>query len=320
MSRPIRLTEDLMKKAIEEFRASLAGMKMSNGKVSYTKSFTYEEDEKAKILFDPLAYAKMLQLVVAFDTEVAWHGVGERLDDNVYRISDIVVYPQDVTTGTVEMDPAEYGKWEQKLILEHMDDERYLSFIMQGHSHVNGGTSPSDTDVKHQEAILSHMTEDSRNGVYIFLIWNKRFEHFSKIFDLKTNTLYEDKDIEYGIYADNFDMKAFLEDARGKVKKKVYQAYQQYGGQQWNRHQTYNGQSSYQYGAQNKTATGAAQQTMIPPAKPSESKVLTEAGNKKQKHKPGTSDFGSGYGGRGDKDMSDEAVGVLLRQKYGFED
>ena len=79
MSRPIYLTEELKRQALEEFSKTLASLKMSDGKVTYNKSFTYKGDDKAVVLFTPVAYAKMVGLIMSFDSEVAWHGVGHRL-------------------------------------------------------------------------------------------------------------------------------------------------------------------------------------------------------------------------------------------------
>lgn len=96
MSKPIRLTDELKKQALEEFMKALDGLKMSDGKVAYNKNFTYKDDDKAQILFTPLAYTKMISLIMSFDSEVAWHGVGKRLRNNEntarFLITDILVY------------------------------------------------------------------------------------------------------------------------------------------------------------------------------------------------------------------------------------
>lgn len=68
MSKPIKLTPELKQQAVQEFAKALSEMKMADGKLSYSKNFTYKNEEKAKILFTPIAYAKMVSLLMAFDT------------------------------------------------------------------------------------------------------------------------------------------------------------------------------------------------------------------------------------------------------------
>ena len=216
MSKPIKLTKELKDQALKEFKDSLNKLKMSDGKVSYNKSFTYKEDEKAIIILTPLAYTKMLALLTSFDTEVAWHGIGKRIDTTKFAITDIVVYPQTVTGSNVDMDPERYAHW----LMKNDDDERFNNIVMQGHSHVNFGTTPSPVDTKHQEDILSQLSDDM---FYIFMIWNKRLEHTTKIYDLKENTLYEDSDIVYTIADEEYKIEAFMKDAKEQVVKKVTQ-------------------------------------------------------------------------------------------------
>lgn len=224
MSKPIKLTDELVQAAVEEFAKALAGLKMSDGKVSYTKKFTYSDDDKAQVLFTPLAYTKMVSLIMTYSTEVAWHGVGQRVDNAKFLITDILVYPQTVTGGNVEMDTDAYAKW----LIDNIEDDRFNHIIMQGHSHVNASTKPSSVDLKHQDDILAMLSDDM---YYIFLIWNKHLEHTTKIYDLQNNTLYEDEDISYGIADEDFDVDAFLAESKALVKEKKQTApyYGSYG-------------------------------------------------------------------------------------------
>lgn len=210
MSKPIKLTEKLKELAVAEFSKTLEEMKMSDGKVDYSKSFVYKREDKAKVLFLPSAYAKMISLLNAFNSEVAWHGVGERIDETSFVITDILVYPQTVSGASVDMDPSKYAMW----LMKNDSDERFDHIIMQGHSHVGMPTSPSSVDKKHQEDILAQLTDDM---FYIFMIWNKRLEHTTKIYDLQNNAMYEDDEIEYGITDASCDIEAFLKEAREQV-------------------------------------------------------------------------------------------------------
>lgn len=294
MAKPIKLTEELKKQALEEFAKTLAGIKMADGKISYNKNFTYKEDEKATIFFTPEAYSKMIALLMSFDSEVAWHGVGERIEGANFLISDLVVYPQTVTGSTVEMDTEAYAKW----IMDNIEDERFDHIIMQGHSHVNFGTTPSAVDTNHQESILAQLTDDM---YYIFMIWNKKLENNTKIYDLQNNTLYENKDISYGILGDGYDLEAFVEEAKEQVKKKttVVAGYN-YGGKSYG---SYNGG----YGGYNGST------------KPANNTPNTEKDKEKPKvnqHQQGKSNVGSGWKNRGSEDMEDEAYDFFHQNRF----
>lgn len=283
MSKPIKLTDELKQAAVEEFAKTLAGLKMSDGKVSYTKNFTYGEDDKAQILFTPLAYTKMVSLITSYTTEVAWHGVGQRVNGAKFLITDILVYPQTVAGGTVEMDTDAYAKW----IIDNIEDDRFNHIIMQGHSHVNASTKPSSVDLKHQDDILAMLTDDM---YYIFLIWNKRLEHTAKIYDLQNNTLYEDKDISYGIADEDFDVEGFIAESKPLVKERAKNTTYggNYGGSNYGG-TTYGGTyGGSTYGQQAKTNNNGV----------------------KSKQK-GTSDYGSGWNGRGSEYAEDNATGFF---------
>ena len=214
MSRPIKLTEALRKAAIEEFSKIVCDMKMADGKISYNRSFTYKDDAKATVVFTPISYTKMIHLITSFNTEVAWHGVGRRVSGSTFLITDILIYPQTVTGGNVNMDPVSYAEW----ICKNAEDERFDNIIMQGHSHVNFSTTPSQVDKMHQEEILNMLGDD--NGFYIFVIWNKKNDNYMCIYDYENNTMYEDGDIEYKVVDDSLDLDAFVKEAREFVKVK----------------------------------------------------------------------------------------------------
>ena len=214
MAKPIKLTETLIQQMTKEFEEKLRSTRLASGKVDYTKAFTYQGDEsKVRVLFDPLAYLKMLSLIDHFSSEVGWHGTVERVSNDVFVIKDILVYPQIAAASTVNTDQEEYTKW-----LMGLDDDTFNAMHMHGHSHVYMSTSPSSVDDTHRELILSQIGDED---FYIFIIWNKRNEYTVSVYDLKTNTLYEDKDIEVGINGnDGFDIKAFLNAADTIVVKK----------------------------------------------------------------------------------------------------
>lgn len=215
------MIEDLCK----DFRDSLTSSKMSDGKVTYTKSFQ-NYDEKATLYFTETAWIKMATLVSEFDKEVAWHGVAKRGDDkskNEYIVSDIMVYPQEVTGSTVNTDQTKYQNW-----LYSFDDDTFNNIRFQGHSHVNMGTTPSAVDLTHQNSILEQLNDDM---FYIFIIINKKHDKTIKIYDLAKNMLFETKDVTIQFIDDGLGLREFISEAKSMVTEKTYsyKSYNNYG-------------------------------------------------------------------------------------------
>ena len=211
MSRPIKMTQAYMDECRQDFEKALQLTKLADGKLTFTKTFSIA-DRKAVLYFTADAWAKMTALIRDFDKEVAWHGVASRGEDDgkdEYIISDIVVYPQTVSGATVEMDTEEYAKW----LMDNADDERFEHIHMQGHSHVNMAPNPSSVDLNHQEEILNMLGDDD---FYIFMIWNKSLSNNIKIYDLKKNVLFEDKDITF--QHEEGELDEFIKQAKEMVK------------------------------------------------------------------------------------------------------
>ena len=213
MAQIVKLTPDYIENIKQEFDKALSEQSsIADGKFTFIRSFSLGK-KPATIHFTAEAYTKMVMLIQRFDKEVAWHGVAKRMDgegDN-YIIEDIDVYPQLVSGATVEMDENEYTNW----FTENREDERFGFLNMQGHSHVNMGTSPSATDIDHQKTILQALPQ---NGFYIFVICNKRLECNARIYDMSKNIMFENDDISITI--DGYD--EFFADAKKLVRDRVY--------------------------------------------------------------------------------------------------
>lgn len=219
MSKSICITPKLKEELRREFEHSLENAKLTDGKISFTKSFPSDQ-RKAEVLFTAEAWAKMVMLIQEFSKEIAWHGVAHRVDTedgapDMYLIEDILVYPQEVTGATVSMDTAKYAQW----IQENDEDERFYNIHMQGHSHVNMAPNPSSVDLQHQETILSQLGTDN---FYIFMIWNKSFKRNIKVYDMEKNALFEDGDIQVRICGGVDNLDEFIHDAKAKVKEYTY--------------------------------------------------------------------------------------------------
>lgn len=216
MAKIIRLTPECLEDIKKEFSEALEKVKLSDGKVTFSKTFG-TVDRKATVYFKEIAWVKMQALVQTVDKEVGWHGVAFRGSDpekDEYIISDILVYPQEVTGATVNTDQEEYQTW----LMGH-DDEVFNNIRMQGHSHVNMATSPSSVDLVLYEKFLSQLEDDM---FYIFMIWNKRGEKTIKIYDMAKNVLFETGDCAVKILEYGDSVEKFLEDAKKMVREKVY--------------------------------------------------------------------------------------------------
>lgn len=216
MSKPIKMTSENLLEIRKEFEEALKGLKLSDGKISFSKTFGNTQ-RKAKLYFTEMAWLKMLTLVREFDKEVAWHGIAKRGDnpaEDSYVISDILVYPQEVTGATVNTDQEKYQLW----LMNH-EDEVFNNIRMQGHSHVNMGTTPSSVDTSLYDRILEQLDDDM---FYIFLIWNKRNEKTIKIYDLAKNVLFETADVTVQVLDDGTGIESFMKSAKEMVQDKKY--------------------------------------------------------------------------------------------------
>ena len=222
MAKILKMTPELREQCRVEFQAAiekaLADAKFADGKLSLTKEFG-KVDRKAKIYISEIAWMKLTTLLREFSKEVAWHATAYRIpgDKDEYYIKDVLVYPQTVTSATVDMDEELYAKWLMDGVME--EDERFDHIFCQMHSHVNMGVFASGTDEQHQQEILSQLRD---NDFYIFMIWNKRHESYMRIFDMEKNILFEKEDIEWCVMDDTIGLSRFLEDAKKIVKEKTY--------------------------------------------------------------------------------------------------
>ena len=215
MSKIIKMTSQNLDEIRKDFEEALRGVKLSDGKINFTKTFGSIQ-RKATLYFTELAYLKMLTLVREFDKEVAWHGIAKRheTEEDAYVISDILVYPQEVTGATVNTDQEKYQMW----LMSH-DDDVFNNIRMQGHSHVNMGTTPSTVDTSLYERILDQLDDTM---FYIFLIWNKRNDKTIKIYDLAKNVLFETADVTLALLEDGTGMEQFIKTAKEMVQDKKY--------------------------------------------------------------------------------------------------
>lgn len=197
--RYIKLTDELKKSVLKTFQEKLNNERFSDKRISFTFDLDNKDldnDDKVILNIRPTAWLKMWTLVHSENKEIGWHGLITRHSEKIFELTDIMMYPQVTTAVTVVTDDVEYGNWLHKEVSD--EDINHLRF--HGHSHVNMGTSPSGVDTTWYDQILQGLEADD---FYIFMILNKREDYFIEIYDLKTNTIYEKKDITINIIMEN---------------------------------------------------------------------------------------------------------------------
>lgn len=212
MSRQIKVTADSFDEIKREFEEYLQNGKFADGKISFTKQIG-KNDKKANLLFTETAWVKMRLLVDGYDSEIGWHGTAYKTEAG-YLVTDIFVYPQVVTSTTVDSDKNEYPKW-----LESLPDDVFNNLRFQGHSHVNMSTGSSGTDEKDRAEWLDML----KDGMfYIFVIANKKNDLNIWIYDLEDNQLYERSDVTVSLVSDGSGIIEFSDEAKRMVQKKSY--------------------------------------------------------------------------------------------------
>lgn len=220
MAKKLKITNEdcelIKEQAIKDFSKLVTELDKTPSKwletISFVKRYTLTGDNnKRHLFFTPTAYLKMLQYVLQSDKEIAWHGVVERKSKTDFIIKDVFLYPQSVSGVTVETDQTKYTQWTDTL-----DDDTFNAMRFQGHSHVNMGVTPSAVDTRYYDEQIATLSE---NDFYIFLVINKKQEIYKLIYDLETNTLYENTDIEV-IVLDN-DSENLTEDVKASIKEHI---------------------------------------------------------------------------------------------------
>lgn len=170
------------------------------------------EDQHKRIVFTSEAYDKAMALVQLCDKEIAWHGLVEIDDEGTYNIVDILVPPQEVTGTTVDSDPTAWALWASQLTNDELNAMR-----CHMHSHVNMNVFSSGTDDDYQKDMI---TKNGDLDYYIFLIFNKKFECFARIYDVENNVMYENDEIDVVYYKGSISWAN--EQIKEQVKTKTY--------------------------------------------------------------------------------------------------
>ena len=209
MLKHIKIDDATVEKVVEEFKNYVSNTKVIEDEAVFTYKVSppTEEEATAEVIFTEKAYWKISLLLAAFDSEVAWYGVADRIEKGKYKVEDIVVFPQRVTGGTVTTDAMEIAKWSGSI-----PAEQYNRLRFHGHSHVNMGAFVSSVDSKDRK---DHLAQIPPDDFFIFAVFNKRHDIHLEIYDLLYDARYDDNEIDFQVEGDDaFD---FLTDAKRKV-------------------------------------------------------------------------------------------------------
>lgn len=216
--KPITLNDQQKTMLTADFIDYLDKLRTNENSITYridVKDMLKSKVKAPIVMFSKLANEKMKYLVENHNKEIAWHGTVTKVKKNYY-ITDILVYPQTVTSVTVTTDDEEYAKW-----LISLDDTTFNSMRLQGHSHVNMGVSPSGTDTNYYKDLLQNLGKDD---YYIFMIINKKGDTFINIYDFAQNIIFEDNDIDIKIEGQSDHANWFKESMKLIKEPKPYSA------------------------------------------------------------------------------------------------
>lgn len=225
----IKLDNETKTALISKFTEFLNNNKFTEDKLTFTNdiSLTTENTVRPTIYISGTACLKMMLYIRDTDTEIAWHGTVEKDEERcAYIIKDVFLYPQKLSSATVETDQEKYNAW-----LENIPDEQFNNMRFQGHSHVNFPANPSGVDLKYYEDILQTLPPDD---YYIFMIMNKSGDSTFLIYDLAKNLIYENRDIDVQVYTeDTVDLIKDISDSKKENCEKptitnygMYQSFQ----------------------------------------------------------------------------------------------
>ena len=226
--KPINLPEKtqikLFEQFIEKFKEEMKNYAFNDSaSITIKTNFNEVAKDKVRILYTQEAFLRMQALVDFFDTEVAWYGLCERLDEKTFRVYDVKLCKQYVNGAKVDTEDEDTLEF-----FSNLTDEEAEHMHFQAHSHVRMSTGASGTDMQNQADVVHNM---GKTGFYIFQIWNKSNDINTYLYDLDNNVFYDRKDVLIDIEDSYGTLDDFLASVADLVveKKATYQ-YSGYNG------------------------------------------------------------------------------------------
>lgn len=174
--------KELFKKQLDDYEGPLESFRFKMPKL--------KKKEQILIKFAPGVWTTAQYIVQCCSDEVAilFTSTFDRKGRVVY-LRSVHIPPQIVTGTFVETDDKYYGKWLNDLPLETINSLR-----CEGHSHVNMQASPSGQDESNWPKIITNVKD-----YYLFLIFNKRGDLYSRLYDIQENIIYESHELNVDI-------------------------------------------------------------------------------------------------------------------------
>lgn len=224
MPKPFRVTDNMVEETkeallekVDKFLAELKTKNLVEGTIKFEQPYSYPTDafERPEVEFSLEAWSKMAALIATTKTELAWYGVVDRVDESHFYVWDILIYPQVVTGATVDLDEGERSKWFADLPREIKSKLR-----LQGHSHVDFSPTPSGQDMSSRKDFLKYLEGDE---YMIYIIMNKSNTFTIAIYDLLSNAVYKDNEIDVVVKVGNDNLLTWIEnEKKEKIKTNTY--------------------------------------------------------------------------------------------------
>lgn len=152
-------------------------------------------DNGAVVRISPTAWLKIQALVMGYDKEVGWYATVEKLKDGEFRIKDVLVYPQIISSAFVEDTFINGDSSEMEAWMDTLTDEQFNERRGQGHSHVNMSVTPSSTDKDFWKSFAMSVSKTNNNPYVVTMIINKKLEMIWWICDWEEQREYKNDQI-----------------------------------------------------------------------------------------------------------------------------
>ena len=142
---------------------------MKEFKVNYSKpDIKAIENCIPNIYFTKQALAKMKLYIGECENEIGWLGTAYSDEKDIF-ISDMMLFDQEVSSVTTDIDDEALSKFGEQLLKEEDGVEKWNNIRVWGHSHVNMQTNPSSTDDEQMEEF-----ENIGHDWFVRIIGNKK--------------------------------------------------------------------------------------------------------------------------------------------------
>lgn len=163
------------------------------------------------VVINPLALEKMMYYVNHCEKEIGWLGTVERFDNEIFYVTDVFLFKQEVHSATCEITPEGLSDFATELLSKENGVDVWNNLKLWGHSHVNMSVSPSAQDNSQMKTFGEH------NEWFLRLIANKSGEMEFTLYDFKSNLIFEN--VRWIEYKDK--NKELEEQIKAEIKEKV---------------------------------------------------------------------------------------------------